>query len=128
MSVIQEVFTMIMMMTETMTTQMQNCINACMECHKICLETMTHCMSKDGKQINKGIMSMVRDCSEICMMCMNMMMGGSEFMGRTCMLCAEMCDRVATACEQSQDQKMMQCAASCRRCAEACRSMKMMPA
>ncbi|MGM3304841.1 four-helix bundle copper-binding protein [Anabaena sp. WFMT] len=120
---------MMMMMTETMTTEMQTCINACMECHKKCLETMTYCMSKGGKYMDMAMMSIMRDCSEMCMMCMNMMMGGSEFMGRTCMLCAEMCDRCAAACEKiSDDNKMMECAAACRRCAETCRSMQMMPA
>lgn len=116
---------MMMMMTESMTTEMQTCMNACMECHKICLETMTYCMSKGGRYMDMGMMSILRDCSEICMMCMNMMIGGSEFMERTCMLCAEMCDRCAAACETiSDDSKLMECAAACRRCAETCRAMQ----
>jgi hypothetical protein len=120
---------MMMMMTESMTTEMQTCINASMECHKICLETMTYCISKGGRYMDMGIMSMMRDCSEICMMCMNMMMGGSEFMGRTCTLCAEMCDSCAAACETiSDDSRMSECATACRKCAEACRSMPMIPA
>ncbi len=119
---------MMMMMTETMTTEMQNCINACMECHKMCMETMTHCMTKGGKQMDMSMMGMMRDCAEMCMMCMNMMMGGSEFAARTCMLCAEMCDRCAMAGEKmSNDAKMMAFAAACRQCAEACKSMQMMP-
>ncbi len=77
---------MMMMMTETVTTEMQACMDACMDCHKMCMETMTYCMSKGGKEMDKNMMSMMsmmRDCSEMCMMCMNMMMSGSEFMGRT---------------------------------------------
>lgn len=119
---------MMMMMTETMTPEMQTCMNACTDCHKMCLETMTYCMSKGGRYMDMSMMSMMRDCSEMCMMCMSMIMGGSEFMGRTCMLCAEMCDRCAMACEMmSDDAKMMECAAACRKCAESCRAMQMMP-
>ncbi|TAE59157.1 MAG: four-helix bundle copper-binding protein [Nostocales cyanobacterium] len=115
---------MMVMLTESMTTEMQTCMNACMECHKICLETMTYCMIKGGKHVDMGIIGILRDCSEICMMCMNMMMGGSEFTSRTCMLCAEMCERCASACETiSNDKKMSECAASCRKCAETCCNM-----
>ena len=117
---------MMMMMTESMTTEMQTCMNACMECHKICLETMTYCMSKGGKYVDMAMMSIMRDCSEICVMCTNMMINGSEFVTRTCILCAEMCDRCASACETiSDDSKMRDCVTACRRCAEACRRMQM---
>ncbi|ALB42226.1 MULTISPECIES: four-helix bundle copper-binding protein [unclassified Anabaena] len=119
---------MMMMMTKSMTNEMQICVNACMECHKMCLETMTYCMTKGGKYMDITMMIMLRDCAEMCMMCTNMMMAGSEFSDRTCMLCAEMCDRCAITCEKmSDDSKMMECAAACRRCAESCRSMQMMP-
>ncbi|MEA5616464.1 four-helix bundle copper-binding protein [Cronbergia sp. UHCC 0137] len=120
---------MMMMMTESITTDMQTSMNLCMECQKKCMETMTYCMSKGGKYMDTTMMSMLRDCAEMCMMCMNMMMGGSEFTERTCMLCAEMCDRCAAACgKMKDDSKIMECAAACRKCAEACRSMQMTPA
>ncbi|WP_353933225.1 four-helix bundle copper-binding protein [Okeanomitos corallinicola TIOX110] len=116
---------MMVMITESMTTEMQTCMNACMECHKICLETMTYCMSKGGKHVNMGIIGILHDCSEMCMMCMNMIMGGSEFTLRTCMLCEQMCNRCAVACEAiSDDRKMTKCAAACRRCAETSSSIQ----
>jgi hypothetical protein len=116
---------MMMMMTESMTTEMQNCMNACMECHKMCMEAMTHCMTKSGKSVDMTMMSMLRDCSEMSMMCMNMMMAGSEFMGRTSMLCAEICDRTVAACEKmTGEAKMTACANACRKCADSCRTMQ----
>lgn len=118
-----------MMIAESMTPEMQTGMKALMDCHKMCMETMTYCMSKGGMYMDMMMMGMMRDCSEMCMMCMNMMMSGSEFMGSTCMLCAEMCDRTAMICEQmSDDQMMMECAAVCRKCAESCKMMQMMPA
>ncbi len=120
---------MMMMMNENMTAEMQTSIQACMDCHKMCMETMTHCMTKSGKHMDMGMMSMMRDCSEMCMMAMNMMMSGSEFMHRTCMLCAEMCEKCGMMCEQmSDDSKMMECAAACHNCAESCKMMGMMHA
>lgn len=113
------------MLTESMTTEMQTCMSACMECHKICLETMTYCMSKGGKHVDMGIIGILRNCSEICMTCINMMIRGYDFAIHNCMLCAEMCDSCAKTCEKiSDDKKMMKCAAACRRCAEACQVMQ----
>jgi hypothetical protein len=116
---------MMMMMTESLTTEMQNCINATTECHKICLETMTYCMSQGGKYMSANLISAMRDSSEFCMICTNMLISGSLFAGKTCALCAEICDRCALACENiSTDKKMTACASACRKCAEACRGVK----
>jgi hypothetical protein len=112
-----------------MTTEMQTCMQACMNCHKICLETMTYCMTKGGKYMETTLMGMLRDCAEMCMMCMNMVMSGSEFTTRTCMLCAEICEKCAQMCEMiSDDPKMMECATICRDCAECCKTMDMIAA
>ena len=54
-----------MMMTKSMTNEMQICVNACMECHKMCLETMTYCMTKGGKYMDITMMTMLRDCAEM---------------------------------------------------------------
>ncbi|MFB2644718.1 four-helix bundle copper-binding protein [Raphidiopsis sp. BLCC-F218] len=116
---------MMMMMTESLTTEMQNCINATTECHKICLETMTYCMSQGGKYMSANLISAMRDCSEFCMICTNMLISGSLFAGKTCALCAEICDRCALACDNiSTDKKMTVCASACRKCTEACQGVK----
>ncbi|MFB2977539.1 four-helix bundle copper-binding protein [Microseira sp. BLCC-F43] len=109
---------------------MQTCMQALMECQKTCMETMTYCMTKGGKYMDATMMGMMRDCAQMCMMCMNMTIGGSEFMTSTCMLCAQMCEKCAKACEMmGDDAKMMECATACYKCAECCKmmDMEMMP-
>jgi len=73
---------------------------------------------------NESLFAEMEACKEMCMMCVNMINDGSEFMGNTCSLCAQICDRTAMACEQmSDDATMMYCAAICRKCAESCNKM-----
>ncbi|MBD6614841.1 four-helix bundle copper-binding protein [Komarekiella sp. 'clone 1'] len=112
------------MMTESILTEMQACKQTCIECQTICIDTLKYCKSQGGKYSDMTMMSMMRDCAEMCMICVNMINDGSEFMGNTCSLCAEICDRTAIACENmGSDATMMFCAAICRRCAEYCKTM-----
>jgi hypothetical protein len=113
---------MMMLKTESMSTEIQTCLSAIKECQKACMESMAYCMSKGGKYIDVRVMSIMRDCAEMCMMCANMMKGSSEFVGRTCMLCYQICEKCAEACENwSDDKKIMECIIACRKCAEYCK-------
>ncbi|MBD2440709.1 four-helix bundle copper-binding protein [Nostoc sp. FACHB-110] len=112
------------MMIEPTLTTLEAGKQSCIECHTICIDTLKYCKDQRGKYLDMAMMSMMRDCAEMCMMCINMMNDGSEFMGNACSLCAELCDRTAMACDQmNEDPKMMYCAAICRKCAEYCKSM-----
>ncbi|MBH8551411.1 four-helix bundle copper-binding protein [Nostocaceae cyanobacterium CENA357] len=112
------------MTTESILAEMQACKQICIECQTTCLDTLRYCNSQGGKYIDMTMMSMMRDCAEMCMICVNMINDGSEFMGNTCSLCAQICDRTAMACEQiSGDATMMFCATVCRKCAEHCNLM-----
>jgi hypothetical protein len=109
-----------MMVTESMLVLMEACKEVCIECQTTCMETLNYCKTKGNTDMT--LMCMMRDCAEMCMMCVNMIMDGSEFAGRTCELCAEMCHRTAIACEQmNNDETMMATAAMCRKCAEKCK-------
>jgi hypothetical protein len=113
-----------MMTTESILAEMQACKQICIECQTTCIDTLKYCKGQGGKYIDMAMLSMTRDCAEMCMMCVNMIDDGSEFMGNACSLCAEICDRTAMACEQmSNDATMMFCAAVCRKCAESCKAM-----
>ncbi|AFY42716.1 hypothetical protein Nos7107_2093 [Nostoc sp. PCC 7107] len=112
------------MMTESILTAVETTKETCIECHTICIDTLKYSKNHGGQHLDMAMMSMMRDCAEMCMMCVNMMNDGSEFMGNTCSLCAEMCDRTAMACEQmSNNATMRYCAAICRKCAEHCKAM-----
>jgi hypothetical protein len=113
-----------MMTTESILIEMEACKEVCIECKTTCIDTLKYSKNQGGRYIDMTMMSMLRDCAEMCMMCVNMINDGSEFMGNICSLCAQICDRTAMACEQmSSDATMMFCAAICRKCAQHCNAI-----
>ncbi|MFE9612698.1 four-helix bundle copper-binding protein [Streptomyces sp. NPDC006012] len=103
--------------------QMQDCIQACMNCHSVCEETMSSCLSMGG-QAQMQIMRTLLDCSEMTRMCADMMMRRSPMAAEMCAMCAKMCEMCAEACMTMPDDAQMQrCAEACRRCVETCRAM-----
>jgi hypothetical protein len=108
----------------TMSKEMQQCIDECLSCYSICVQTAQHCLEMGGRHAEAGHIRLLNDCAEICRTCAGFMLRASRFHTRTCAVCAEVC----RACEQScrsfgDDQLMQQCADACRRCAESCARM-----
>lgn len=104
--------------------EMQQCIQNCLECHSVCLEMVTHCLSMGGQHAEVAHIGLLLDCAEICQTSANFMLRNSPFHGQTCRVCAEICERCAQDCERFRDDGMMQsCAQVCRRCADSCQRM-----
>ena len=104
--------------------EMQQCIQNCTDCHRICLETTAHCLQLGGQHAEAMHITMLQDCAEICQTSANFMIRGSQLHGITCRACAEICERCAADCARfGDDQMMQQCAEMCRRCADSCRRM-----
>jgi hypothetical protein len=107
-----------------LTTEMQACIDSCMECHAACEETITHCLQQGGDYATVALIRALTDCADMCRMCADMMMRGSEFASAMCRVCADVCMRCADECARmSDDEQLMGCADMCRRTAEMCRQM-----
>jgi hypothetical protein len=103
---------------------MQECIQACTDCHNICIETAAYCLQQGGKHAEASHIRTLLDCAEICQTSANFMLRGSLLHGRTCGVCAELCEACAQSCAPMGDDAQMQaCAQICRRCAESCRRM-----
>ena len=83
--------------THQMSPEMQQCIQNCMECHRICLETVPHCLQMGGKHAEAAHIRLLLDCAEICQTSANFMIRGSDLHTRTCAVCAEVCERCAEA-------------------------------
>ncbi|ODT86183.1 MAG: four-helix bundle copper-binding protein [Nitrosomonadales bacterium SCN 54-20] len=107
---------------QTQTTDaMQQCIDACEECHRICLQTaMTQCLETGGRHVEAKHFRLMMNCAEICQTSANFMLSRSEFL-QVCSVCAEICEACAESCEKIGD--MDACAKTCRQCAESCRRM-----
>ena len=107
-----------------LSAQMQRCLDDCLECHQVCLETVMYCLSMGGMHANDAHIRMMLDCAEICQVSANTMMRGSQFSERLCGVCAEICLSCAEDCEKfGNDERMKTCAEACRRCAESCQMM-----
>lgn len=104
---------------------LQECINNCLNCHKVCLETIERCLEAGGRHSAAAHIRLLRDCAQICLTSADFMIRMSNFHPQTCGVCADICDRCAADCEQlaEGDDFMKQCADVCRRCAESCREM-----
>lgn len=106
---------------------MQECIQNCLECHRICQETVMYCLQQGGHHAEPQHMQLLLNCTEICQTSAHFMLTGSDLHPRTCAVCAEVCTRCADSCAQMGDDAQMQaCAEACRRCASTCQQMASM--
>jgi len=107
------------------TDEMRKCIQECYECHRVCTETITHCITMGGKHTQSDHLRTMLDCAEVCITSAHFMSRVSRYVERLCSLCAEVCAACADSCQQidPHDRVMLQCAETCRRCAETCRKM-----
>lgn len=106
--------------------QMQQCIQNCLDCHSICLSTVsTYCLKQGRHHAEAAHIRLMLDCAEICQTSANFMLRGSDAHARICGVCAEICDHSGSDCElfADDDAQMQVCAEVCRRCAQSCRNM-----
>jgi hypothetical protein len=113
-----------------MTDQMRNCIDQCLACHRICVETITHCLTMGGKHADARHIRVLMDCAQICATAADFMLRQSDFHARACGVCAELCTACADSCQEvgPHDINMQRCVEACRACATSCRRMAGMSA
>jgi hypothetical protein len=103
-------------------TDLQRCIEECLDCHRVCLSMASqHCLVSGGEHVAPEHFRTMMACAEMCRAAAAVMMIGTEQMARVCAACAEICDACAKSCENLDG--MGPCIEACRRCAEACRQM-----
>ena len=107
---------------------MQQCISNCLDCHAVCVTTISHCLQMGGKHAEPEHIGILQDCAQICATSADFMLRGSQFHQRTCGVCAVICVVCADDCEQvdANDAQMRACVEACRRCADSCRQMASM--
>jgi hypothetical protein len=96
---------------------MQQCIQNCLDCHRICLETVAYCLKMGGKHADPEHISLLLNCAEICQTSAKFMISGTDLHKLTCGVCAEVCARCADSV------RMKACVEACRRCVQSCRQM-----
>lgn len=109
-------------MTHQVPTAMQDCINACLECYKVCLGTaMNHCLEAGGEHVAPPHFRLMMACAEVCRASASVMLLNAPQHRHTCRACAEICEECARDCERLSG--MEDCVEACRDCAEQCRRM-----
>ncbi|SHG11767.1 four-helix bundle copper-binding protein [Streptoalloteichus hindustanus] len=110
-------------MTGEISERMRQCIDTCDECHRVCEQTIDHALRQGGAMVERGVMSTLMDCADICRLSADMMMRQSPMANTVCMICAEVCRACADACSRFDDDATRACAEACHRCAESCTEM-----
>jgi hypothetical protein len=101
---------------------MQEAIQACLDCHSMCLRmATTFCLQKGGRHVEQKHLASMLNCAELCQTSANFMLSDSPLHGRVCLICAEACEACAKSCEQVGD--MRECVEECKSCAKSCRTM-----
>jgi len=109
-------------MAHAISEQMEQCIEACLNCYRTCLrEGMNHCLEAGGKHVEPVHFRLMMNCAEMCRTSADFMLSSSNLHARICAACAEVCDACARSCEDIGE--MDECVQACRACAESCRSM-----
>jgi hypothetical protein len=105
---------------------MDDCIEACLQCHVVTTMTAQYCLAKGGDLSDVSMVGVLLDCAEISQTSANFMLRGSPFHTLTCGACAEICRTTAEACRQmaSNDEHLTHCAEVCEHCAEHCAMME----
>ena len=101
---------------------MQEAIQACLDCHSMCLRmAMTYCAAQGGKHVAAAHLQLMINCAEICQTCANFILSDSPLHNTVSAACAEVCGACARSCEQVGD--MRDCVEECRKCEKSCKAM-----
>src|SRR3546814_6220722 len=84
---------------------MQACIDACTECHAVCLETMNYCLSQGGQHAAPEHIALLSACADICATSADAMLTGASVSPVICGTCAEVCRKCAQSCERMRSEE-----------------------
>jgi hypothetical protein len=104
-------------------SKMTECIQACTQSHRACVEAQTKCLETGN--YDAGMMRILMDCAQMCQTSVDFMLRNSEMSPNVCGVCSEICTHCASVCESlgKEDATMMACAKACRHSATTCNQM-----
>jgi hypothetical protein len=103
---------------------MSQCIEECVKCHRVCVDTASRAMLIGGEHADAGRLILLMDCAQICQVNADFMLRKSYFHVQMCDICADICEWCAQSCDDlAADPLMKTCAQVCRRTALFCREM-----
>ena len=100
----------------------QACIDACLECHRVCEEmAFDHCLRMGGRHVEREHYMLMLNCADICRTSAHFMMADSKLHEDVCRVCADVCEACAESCSHLEG--MERCVEACRACEQQCRQM-----
>lgn len=109
---------------KNMTDEIQQCIDACLECQRTCEQLIPYCLEKGGAHAERSHIETLFGCAEICRTSAHLMIWTSDLHAKLCGVCADACIRCAEDCERmGDDEAMSNCAEVCRQCADSCQKI-----
>jgi hypothetical protein len=114
------------MASQTLSPEMQQCLDNCMACHRLCTETAAHVLHGGHVHSEAKHLVALLDCAQICLTHADFMVRRSPHHAHLAGECAEICSACAALCEEHEDPdgEMAACAKACRACAESCSKMR----
>ncbi|MCA0455256.1 MAG: four-helix bundle copper-binding protein [Chloroflexi bacterium] len=109
----------------SMSHDMAECIQNCLDCYSSCVVTVPHCLKMGGEHASQTHITTLLECAELCQTSANLMLMKSSRHFDVCGICAKACEACAAECEAmaGDDRQMLACAAVCRECAKSCKQM-----
>lgn len=110
---------------ELLREKMIDCIEKCMLCHQVVVQTMDYCLQKGGEFVKVDAMRTMLDCAQITTVAADFLARNSELHIFTCRACAEACLSCALSCEDmgEETEVMQTCAEVCHLAAKSCQSL-----
>lgn len=100
---------------------LRRCIQHCLECHLVCVETMSHCLRRGGAHAAAAHIHLLATCADLCRLAAEAMLREVEAHDAICEACAEVCRQCGDSCEAlADDEPINHCMETCRRCGESC--------
>jgi hypothetical protein len=103
----------------------QSLLNTLQECAVVCQQTSVPLMSRPDATMRANQMKLMRDCAEICNLCVKYLSWSSPFSKSLCDFCAYVCECCANECLKFSDRESQFCAQTCLNCARQCRAFAM---
>lgn len=117
-------------MTQPQTTgaasaaECQSCLDACLACHALCLDTALHCLQSDPAA-DAGMIRMLLDCAEICRTNAELLRADGDPLEAS-MVCGMVYEQFARECDGlAGDPQLRRCAEAMRACVDACEHIVM---
>jgi hypothetical protein len=109
----------------TTPSKLAGCIEACNACVVACNQCLVACLQERNLQLMARCVGLAVECAAACQFAAAALARNGEFVGLTCLLCADICDTCAKECGRHEVDPCQACANACRRCADECRDIEL---